>query len=249
MERPNQHSIATVVHARGTTGAGEVTLSLRPAPPGSGLTLVRLDLPGRPEIPCVLEEAEWDARGLRVGRGEWAVSGLVPLLAACQALGVDNARIELDGPAAPALDGGSAAPYVFLLRCAGRVDQGRPAAVLRLREVLCFTHDTGRLSSGGGEGVYLSVARAPRHSLGLALSEEVFVTQLARARATAAGRPRWGDEALRYAILEALAVIALCGARFRGRLHWVGGDGRLHLAFWRHWLALEDPPRACLGSG
>ncbi len=249
MDRPNQHSIATPVHARATAGAGEVTLTLRPAPPDRGLTLVRLDLPGQPEIPCVLEEAGWDARGLVVGQGERAVSGLTPLLAACQALGVDNARIELDGPVAPGLDGGSAAPYVFLLRCAGRVDQGRPAPLLRLREVLCFSHDTGRISCGSGEGVYLSIARAPRRSLGLALSEEVFVTQLARARALVGGRPRWGDEALRYALLEALAVIALCGARFRGRLHWVGGDGRLHLDFWRYWMALEDPPRACLGGG
>jgi len=247
MEHPNQHSIATAVHARGPTDGGRVTLTLRPAPPGHGLRLVRLDLPGQPEIPCGLEEAGWDGHGLVVGRGDRTVRGLVPLLAACQALGVDNVRIELDGPEAPRLDG-SATPYVFLLRCAGRVDQGRPAPLLRPRDVLCFPHGTGRLSCGSGEGVYLSVAQGARRSLGLCLSEEVFVSQLARARANV-DRPRWDDEALRYALLEALAVIALCGARFRGRLHWVGGDARLHLDFWRHWIALEDRPRACLGGG
>ncbi len=248
MERSNQHSIATLVRARGTVGGQEVTLALRPAPPGYGLRLIRLDLPGRPEIRCTLEEAEWGEHGLVVGRGDRTVSGLVPLLAACRGLGVDNARIELDGPAIPKLDG-SAAPYAFLLRCAGRVDQGRPAPLLRLREVLCFSHGAGRISCGSGEGLYLSVAQAPRRSFGLVLSEEVFVTQLARARAVAADRPRWDDEALRYALQEALAVIALCGVRLQGRLHWVGGDGRLHLAFWRHGTVLEEPPQACYGSG
>jgi len=40
-------------------------------------------------------------------------------------LGIDNARVELDGPEVPIMDG-SAAPFIFLLRSAGIREQKSP---------------------------------------------------------------------------------------------------------------------------
>jgi UDP-3-O-[3-hydroxymyristoyl] N-acetylglucosamine deacetylase len=53
------------------------------------------------------------------------------LLAALSGLGIDNALIELDGPEVPILDG-SSAPFVFLLDCAGSVEQDAPRRVLEI---------------------------------------------------------------------------------------------------------------------
>jgi UDP-3-O-[3-hydroxymyristoyl] N-acetylglucosamine deacetylase len=53
------------------------------------------------------------------------------LMAALYSLGIDNALIELDGPEVPILDG-SAAPFVFLLDCAGWVEQDGPRRVIEI---------------------------------------------------------------------------------------------------------------------
>ncbi len=235
-----QQTIATPIGAHGPDRRGRrVRLQLRPAPVGSGIRLVRRDLPGAPELPCDLRHARWHPeRGLCIEHAQGAVDGLVPLLAACQGLGIDNLEIRLDGPSLPLLDEGSATPYVFLIHAAGRSEQSAPRPPLDPGEVLCFRHGDSRLSSGRSRGAYLGVVHGPRWALGMELSAEVFITQLARARPV--GTRRWRDEPLRYALLEALAAMALVGGRFQGRLHWVGTDPGLHLAFWRHWEALRE---------
>ncbi len=53
------------------------------------------------------------------------------LMAALSALAIDNALIELNGPEIPILDG-SAAPFVFLLDCAGSVELDAPRRVLEV---------------------------------------------------------------------------------------------------------------------
>lgn len=53
------------------------------------------------------------------------------LMAALSALHIDNALIEVDGPEIPILDG-SAAPFVFLLDCAGSVEQAAPGRVIEI---------------------------------------------------------------------------------------------------------------------
>ncbi|MBF0341350.1 MAG: UDP-3-O-acyl-N-acetylglucosamine deacetylase, partial [Magnetococcales bacterium] len=53
------------------------------------------------------------------------VSTVEHLLAAFAGLGVDNAYVDLDSPEVPIMDG-SAAPFVFLIQCAGIVEQRVP---------------------------------------------------------------------------------------------------------------------------
>jgi UDP-3-O-[3-hydroxymyristoyl] N-acetylglucosamine deacetylase len=53
------------------------------------------------------------------------------LMAALSALGIDNALIDVDGPEIPILDG-SAAPFVFLLDCAGSVEYDAPRRVIEV---------------------------------------------------------------------------------------------------------------------
>jgi UDP-3-O-[3-hydroxymyristoyl] N-acetylglucosamine deacetylase len=57
------------------------------------------------------------------------------LMAALAGCGVDNVRVELDGPEVPVMDG-SSAPFVFLIECAGMApQQARRRAIRVLRRV------------------------------------------------------------------------------------------------------------------
>ena len=93
-------------------------LVINPAPANSGLNFVRTDLPGSPVIPARSSRVVDSSLATTLGNKEAYVSTVEHLLAALAGLGIDNARIELDGPELPILDG-SAGPFVSLLQKAG----------------------------------------------------------------------------------------------------------------------------------
>lgn len=97
----------------------------KPAPAGSGVRFVRLDLEGSPEVAVSPENAVYDAQHgrrtiLRDGPAE--VHTVEHLLAAVFCLGVDNLRVELDAMEPGEPGDGSARPYVEFFREAGIVE-------------------------------------------------------------------------------------------------------------------------------
>ena len=117
----------------GVHSGQRVTLTLRPAAADHGIVFRRIDLDRVVEarfdhvtdtrLCTVLADPAMPSA--RVGTVEH-------LMAALSALGIDNARIDVDGPEIPILDG-SAAPFVFLLDCAGSVEQDTPRRVIEVR--------------------------------------------------------------------------------------------------------------------
>ncbi|MEK7366748.1 MAG: UDP-3-O-acyl-N-acetylglucosamine deacetylase, partial [candidate division NC10 bacterium] len=95
-----------------------VELTLLPAPPGSGITFERADLPGAPTIPARPEHVVDVHYATTLARDGVQVKTIEHLMAALSGLGVDNLRARLTGPEVPILDG-SAAPFVALLKTAG----------------------------------------------------------------------------------------------------------------------------------
>ncbi len=110
--------------------SGELArLWLHPAPPGHG---VRIHKRGSDEvIPARVDSAQELSYATRLGLGEASVSTVEHLLSALAGLGVDNVRIELDGPEIPIKDG-SALPFVRLIERAGIVEQPAPVSALRI---------------------------------------------------------------------------------------------------------------------
>ena len=53
------------------------------------------------------------------------------LMAALAGMGIDNLIIEIDGPEVPIMDG-SAAPFVFLIECAGVIEQDMPRRAIKV---------------------------------------------------------------------------------------------------------------------
>jgi UDP-3-O-[3-hydroxymyristoyl] N-acetylglucosamine deacetylase len=107
-------------------------LSLHPARPGSGVVFVRTDLADAPEIPARRAALASTRLATTLGRGEATVGTVEHLLAAVVAMGIDNLRVEVDGPEIPVMDG-SSAPFVALLREAGVFDQRVARRVIRVR--------------------------------------------------------------------------------------------------------------------
>ncbi|HJM51770.1 MAG TPA: UDP-3-O-acyl-N-acetylglucosamine deacetylase [Alphaproteobacteria bacterium] len=101
-----------------------VAMTLRPAEAGSGIVFRRLDRPA----PVADVAARWDGvsdttLGTTIGNDEGtSVATVEHLMAALYGCGVDNAIVELDGGEVPIMDG-SAAPFVFLIECAGLIEQ------------------------------------------------------------------------------------------------------------------------------
>jgi UDP-3-O-[3-hydroxymyristoyl] N-acetylglucosamine deacetylase len=129
-----QRTIAETISCTGIglhTGA-PVHLTLHPAQPGTGLVFVRRDLPHPIEIPVRPDAMCGNSYATSLGRGDVTVSTVEHLLSALYCLGVHNARVEVDGPEIPIMDG-SAASFVFLIRAAGIVEQPVPLRRLRVR--------------------------------------------------------------------------------------------------------------------
>jgi UDP-3-O-[3-hydroxymyristoyl] N-acetylglucosamine deacetylase len=109
---------AASIEGVGLHSGQRVTLRLIPAPVEHGLVFVRTDLPDRPTIPVRSEYVVDTSLATTLGHGSARVGTVEHLLAALSGLGIDNLRIELDGPEVPIVDG-SAEPFARLINEAG----------------------------------------------------------------------------------------------------------------------------------
>lgn len=117
----------------GLHSGAKVTLRLMPAPADHGIVFVRVDLPGKPIIPAKANCVVSTALATTLGKGSARVGTVEHLLSALAGLGIDNARLELDGPEVPIMDG-SAAPFAFLIQAAGIEEQPAPKRFIRIRK-------------------------------------------------------------------------------------------------------------------
>jgi len=104
---------------------------LIPAEVGQGRYFVRMDLPEAPKIPARVESIRQTLLSTELACGEATVRTVEHLLAALAGMGIDNARIEIDGAEVPLLDG-SALGWVEAIAQAGVLPQesDRPKFVL-----------------------------------------------------------------------------------------------------------------------
>ncbi|MBW4596025.1 MAG: UDP-3-O-acyl-N-acetylglucosamine deacetylase [Brasilonema angustatum HA4187-MV1] len=102
-----QHTLADEIIQTGVGLHSGVTtqVRIRPDAPGSGRFFVRVDLPNTPIIPAQVAAVNQTMLSTQLGKGEAYVRTVEHLLASLAAMGVDNARIEIDGPEVPLLDG------------------------------------------------------------------------------------------------------------------------------------------------
>ncbi|HET7435495.1 MAG TPA: UDP-3-O-acyl-N-acetylglucosamine deacetylase [Thermoanaerobaculia bacterium] len=108
------------------------TVSLHPAPAGSGITFVRSDLHGL-RIPALQASTTALDYATTVGKDDVQVGTVEHLLAAIMACGITDVDIHIDGPEVPIIDG-SAVPFMHLIDAAGVRELGAEIPVLRITQ-------------------------------------------------------------------------------------------------------------------
>ena len=119
-----------------------VEITLRPAPPDTGIVFRRVDLPEVVDIP-VSATAVTDTRlASTLSKGSAKVFTVEHLMSACAGLGVDNLFVDITAEEVPILDG-SAASFVFLLQSAGIEQQNAPRRFIKLKRAVEVREGTG----------------------------------------------------------------------------------------------------------
>jgi UDP-3-O-[3-hydroxymyristoyl] N-acetylglucosamine deacetylase len=119
-----QHTLAAQITQTGVGLHSGMSTQVRilPAEAGSGRYFVRVDLPDLPIIPAQIAAVSQTVLSTQLGKGEISVRTVEHLLAALSGMGVDNARVEIDGPEVPLLDG-SASVWTANIAQVGLVSQ------------------------------------------------------------------------------------------------------------------------------
>jgi UDP-3-O-[3-hydroxymyristoyl] N-acetylglucosamine deacetylase len=121
----------TLRHPNGGGGTGlhtgaKVSMTLHPGGADSGIRFVRYDQADRSPVPARFDQVRDTTMCTTLGRlGGPTIATVEHLMAALAACEIDNALVELGGPELPIMDG-SSQPFVFLIECAGVVEQDRP---------------------------------------------------------------------------------------------------------------------------
>jgi UDP-3-O-[3-hydroxymyristoyl] N-acetylglucosamine deacetylase len=164
-----------------------VELTLRPAPPDTGIRFIRKDILGKPVIKAHFESVVDTNLSTTIGASGYRVSTIEHLMAAFFGLGIDNARVEVDGPEVPIMDG-SAGPFVFLIKSAGIKEQKNPKRFLVIKKPLKIRDGNRIISLLPSKELKVSYSIDFNHPLirnqdyELHFSGKDFVEEISRAR-------------------------------------------------------------------
>ncbi|WP_090141480.1 UDP-3-O-acyl-N-acetylglucosamine deacetylase [Limnohabitans sp. DM1] len=142
-----QRTLKTLTQAVGVGlhSGQRVELTLRPAPPDTGIVFRRIDLPEPVDIPVNAESVTDTRLASTISVGQAKVYTVEHLMSACAGLGIDNLYVDITAEEVPILDG-SASSFVFLLQSAGIAEQAAPKRFIRLLK-------TVQVSEGQGDNI------------------------------------------------------------------------------------------------
>jgi UDP-3-O-[3-hydroxymyristoyl] N-acetylglucosamine deacetylase len=184
-----QRTLKSAIHCRGVAlhSGKRVGMTLRPSAPDSGVVFRRIDRAGA-EIRACWRNAVEQPLCTRLENGEGlSVATIEHLMAALNGLEIDNAMIEIDGPEVPVMDG-SAAPFVFLIECAGIVEQDAPRRAIKVLKPITVGQGGKSASLTPDDGFSMSFAidfasdAISRQDITLAVDPETFKSDISRAR-------------------------------------------------------------------
>jgi len=128
-----QRTLKNIIRATGVgVHTGEkVYLTLRPAPPNTGIVFCRTDLDKPIYIPALAENIGATTLSSSLLKNNIRISTIEHLMSAFAGLGVDNAYVDVSAPEVPIMDG-SAGPFVFLIQSAGIEEQKAAKKFVRI---------------------------------------------------------------------------------------------------------------------
>ena len=138
-----QRTVKALVRTQGVGlhSGQRVELTLRPAPPDTGIVFRRVDLP----VPVDIRVSASRVTDTRMAStlsaadsGDGAsvkVATVEHLMSALAGLGIDNLIIDVTAPEIPILDG-SAGSFVFLIQSVGLLEQAAPKRFIRVKRAV-----------------------------------------------------------------------------------------------------------------
>jgi UDP-3-O-[3-hydroxymyristoyl] N-acetylglucosamine deacetylase len=185
----NQRTLSHPVRCQGVglhSGA-PVNLSLLPAPVNHGIMFVRTDTPRPVSIPALTEYVVDTSLATTLGKDGVKVSTVEHLMSALAGMGLDNVRVELDGPEVPIMDG-SAAPFAALIAEAGVREQEEPRRLLVIKKTVSVVDGDKEASFSPAPRFRISCTVDFKHPLiteqsyELEFSDRCFHREISRAR-------------------------------------------------------------------
>jgi UDP-3-O-[3-hydroxymyristoyl] N-acetylglucosamine deacetylase len=189
--RFRQQTLKNSIYCSGTGlhGGARVAMSLHPAAPDTGIVFRRSDIKGDDAIIPARYDMVSDTRLCTTLSNEAGVSistveHLMAALAGCE---LDNVIVEVNGPEVPIMDG-SAEPFVFLIDCAGIVEQAAPRRVIRVLKPVGVEdgESKARVEPWMGSSINIELdfetAVIGRQSMFVDMLAESFREKLSRAR-------------------------------------------------------------------
>ena len=183
-----QRTLAREVSIQGNAlHTGEnVTLTLRPAPAGSGIVFRRIDLSGSPELRPRVDLITDLVRATTIQSGHAKIHTVEHVLSALAGCGIDNAVVEMNASEPPILDG-SARPFVNLILQGEPVEQEADREYFELDAPVSVTRGNSSVIALPCDQFKVSCTSADDRGihtqhLSLTVDPDVYMTQVAAAR-------------------------------------------------------------------
>jgi UDP-3-O-[3-hydroxymyristoyl] N-acetylglucosamine deacetylase len=183
-----QHTLKSAIGCRGVAlhSGQKISMNLIPAPPETGIIFRRTDIGA--EIRAVWENVVESTRCTSLSDGAGGLVGTIEhLMAALAGTAIDNLIVELDGPEVPIMDG-SAAPFVFLIECAGVARQDASRHSIKVLKRVSIVDDGAMAMLYPAFGFSMSFEidydnpLVRRQQMNLALDAASFKSELSPAR-------------------------------------------------------------------
>jgi UDP-3-O-[3-hydroxymyristoyl] N-acetylglucosamine deacetylase/3-hydroxyacyl-[acyl-carrier-protein] dehydratase len=163
-----------------------VTLTLRPAPVGSGYIFKRIDLAGAPEIKPRVDQITDLVRATTIQVGHAKIHTVEHVLSALHGCGLDNVIVEMNASEPPILDG-SAKPFVDLIMQGEPVEQEADREYFTLDAAVSVTRGQSSIIALPADELKISCTSADDRGihtqhLSLTIDPDSYMTQIAAAR-------------------------------------------------------------------
>ncbi len=164
-------------------------MALLPAPPNTGIVFRRIDADGNGlEVAAHVENVVDDRMCTTLGDGNGnTIATVEHLMAALSGCRIDNLYVEVDGGELPIMDG-SAAPFVFLIECAGVVTQDAPRRAIEILKPIRVEEEDRHAEFVPGDGfsvgfkIEFGSGAIGQQDMAVELVNGTFKGELSRAR-------------------------------------------------------------------
>lgn len=124
----------------GLHSGNDVSMTLLPAPPNTGVVFRRVDLKNRTEIPAQVEYITETSRSTTIAKSEVKVQTVEHVLASLAGFRITNAIIEVDSNEPPIADG-SSREFCKMILDSGIQEQKEKVEPIVITEAIDYLHD------------------------------------------------------------------------------------------------------------